>query len=81
LIGYVIILFEWTASSIAIVGAFTSFPKRRMKKLILISTVALAVIATAVILKEFLMLIKKKNRQSEGAPDMKFIAFEGEKKK
>lgn len=42
---------------------FTSFPKRRMKKLILISTFALAVIATAETLKEFLMLIKKKTAE------------------
>ena len=47
---------------------FTSFPKRRMKKLILISTFALAVIATAVILKEFLVLIKKKTGRAKEHP-------------
>jgi flagellar basal body-associated protein FliL len=60
---------------------FTSFPKRRMKKLMLISTVPLAVIAIAVILIGVFYAHQEKNRQSEGAPDVKFIAFEGEKKK
>jgi hypothetical protein len=52
-----------------------------MKKLMLISTVPLAVIAIAVILIGVFYAHQENNRQSEGAPDVKFIAFEGEKKK
>src|SRR5215212_1211626 len=62
---------------------FTRFPKKRMKKVMLISIVALAVIAAAaaaVILIGVFYGQQEKNRQSEGAPDVKFITFEAEKK-
>jgi hypothetical protein len=54
-----------------------------MKKVMLISIVALAVIAAAaaaVILIGVFYGQQEKNRQSEGAPDVKFITFEAEKK-
>jgi hypothetical protein len=51
-----------------------------MKKLMLISTVALAVIAIAVILIGVFYAHQENNRLCEGAPDVKFIAFEGEKR-
>jgi hypothetical protein len=54
-----------------------------MKKVMLISIVALAVIAAAaaaVILIGVFYGQQEKNRQSEGAPDVKFITFEAKKK-
>jgi len=54
-----------------------------MKKVMLISIVALAVIAAAaaaVILIGVFYGQQEKNRQSEGAPDVKFITCEAEKK-
>jgi flagellar basal body-associated protein FliL len=52
-----------------------------MKKVMLISIVALAVIAAAaVILIGVFYGQQEKNQQSEGAPDVKFITFEAEKK-
>ena len=48
----------------------------------LFSIVVLAVIATAAaILIGVFMVNKKKNLQREGAPDVKFITFEAEKRK
>jgi flagellar basal body-associated protein FliL len=53
-----------------------------MKKVMLISIVALAVIAAAaVILIGVFYGQQEKNRQSEGAPDVKFITFEAKKRK
>ena len=51
-----------------------------MKKVMLISTVALAVIAVVVILMGVFTVNKEKDWQSEGVPDVKFIIFEAEKK-
>jgi flagellar basal body-associated protein FliL len=53
-----------------------------MKKVMLISIVALAVIAAAaaVILIGVFYGQQEKNRQSEGAPDVKFITFEAKKR-
>ena len=52
-----------------------------MNKLMLISIVALAVIAgAAVILIAIFYAQQEKHRQSQGAPDVKFITFEAEKK-
>ena len=60
---------------------FTRFPKKRMTKVMLISIVALAVIAAAVILIGIFYAQQEKNRQSEGAPDVRFITFEAKKRK
>jgi len=51
-----------------------------MKKVMLISTVALAVIAVVVILMGVFTVNKEKDWQSEGVPDVKFIIVEAEKK-
>jgi flagellar basal body-associated protein FliL len=55
-----------------------------MKKVMLISIVALAVIAAAAAAAVILIGVfygqQEKNRQSEGAPDVKFITLEAEKK-
>ena len=50
-----------------------------MKILILISIVALAVIAAGVLIGIFYVQQQQK-QQNEGAPDVKFITFEAEKK-
>jgi flagellar basal body-associated protein FliL len=51
-----------------------------MKKLMLISIVALAVIAGAVILIAIFYAQQEKHRQSKGSPEVKFITFEAKKR-
>jgi len=48
--------------------------------LILISVIALAVIASAVVLIGVFYFQQEQNQQNEGAPNVKFITFEAKKK-